>query len=111
MRPAGGVIILALIGVSQLPVGEGRVHGSAECLRGDNRGDLLAPTIGAGEFDSVAAWGQLRSGDHGCDRVQNMMFCIENGLFRWLTVTGSSHVLAELGHHRAHFLCSVCPSR
>src|SRR6202040_3988944 len=73
MRSARSVIVIAFVGMGQLPVGESRVHGAAEGLGGANRGALLPPAISPGELDRIASWRQLRSRDHGGDRVQNMV--------------------------------------
>ena len=103
VRSPGSEIVVGFIGMSQFAVCECRLNRSAENLRGDNSGNLLA-TIAASELDRQTSGGQLGSGNHGGEGVQNVMFRLPHHILRQRAIASLSHICAELFHGGTDFL-------
>ena len=72
MRSSAGVVIVRFIGVGEFPVGDGRLDGSEENIRGHHRANIRS-AIGAGKFQGHASRGKLGAGNHGGKSIQDVV--------------------------------------
>ena len=56
MRSSPGIVIVRFVGMSEFPVGDGRLDGSEENIRSHHRANIRA-AIGAGKFQGHASRG------------------------------------------------------
>ena len=97
----GRVRIVGLVGVSHHAVGEGRLDGTADDVRGDDRGHAAA-AVGASELEGRSPGRKLRARNDGGERVEDVVLGLLRDGVRQRTVACFAHVFAEAGHQRAN---------
>ena len=91
--------IVGLVGVRQHPVGERRLDRAAQHVRARDRRHRRA-AIAAREADRGAARSELRTGDHGGERVEHVVLGLLDHVGGQRPISRFGHIGAERSHHR-----------
>jgi hypothetical protein len=98
MRSSSGVVIVRLVGMGKFPVGDGRLDGSEEDIRGHDCANTRS-AVGAGKFQGHAPRRKLGAGNHGGKGIEDVVLSFSQNFFWQRGVASFAHVGAELGHH------------
>jgi hypothetical protein len=100
MRERRGVRVVRLVRMRQHAVRERRFDRPAHDIRRDNRGDFFT-AVAFRKLERRAPRQKFRSGDHGGERVENVLLGLLDCRVRQRTVARFAHVRAEPGHRGA----------
>ena len=102
MRQRRRVRIVGFVGLREHAIGERGFDRPAEDIRADHRGDFFA-AVRPRELNGGATGGKIGTGDHGGERIEEVILHLLDNFFRERTRASLAHVGAEPKHGRAYF--------
>ncbi len=96
-------VVIGLIGMGQHTVRQGSLHRAANDIRPYDGRDFFA-RMRARKTDGHLSWPQLRTRDHGGERIQDVMLGLFQDVIRKRPAGSLTHICAEFGHDLTDWL-------